>query len=252
MERNTNALSGRPYVFCHMLVSLDGRIAGTFMDTLQGIKAAGTFYDLAFGPDRYYKMQGWLSGRVTTDDNFTFYAKPDLDPDAPAVPEGDFITQTGFGMYYVSIDPRGVLGWKSWQLQYETTKAAVIEVLTGQASNAYKAFLRSLGIPYIIAGEKEIDWPSLLAKLKSLFQIDLLMLGGGGILNWTFMETGLCDELSLVVAAAADGAKDTPSVFRNLNYPKGKPVHFALEKAQEMDSGALWLRYKVLDPGKMW
>lgn len=251
-DMSDHAAAGRPFVFCHMLVSLDGKISGTFLDTLEGIKAVGTLYDLAFGPGRFYAMQGWLSGRVTTDENFTFYARPDLDPGAPAVPDGDYITNTDFGMYYVSVDPLGVLGWNSPYLQYETTKAAVIEVLTEQASNAYRAFLRSLGIPYIIAGEKDVEWDSLLEKLKSLFHIDMLMLQGGGILNWKFMESGLCDELSLVVAAAADGAENTPSVFRNMAYPKGRPLHFALEKTRQMESGALWLRYKVLNPEKMW
>lgn len=242
----------RPYVFCHMLTSLAGRIEGTFMDTLQGIKAGEVFYDLAFGPDRFYPMQGWLSGRVTTDENFTFYAQPGLNPDAAPVPAGDFITNTDFGMFYVSIDPKGVLGWKSNVLQYETTKAMVIEVLTSQASDAYKAYLRALDIPYIIAGDAQVDFAALLPKLKTLFHIDLLMLGGGGILNWTFMESGLCDELSLVMAAAADGSFTTPGLVTNRQYPQGNPLHFQLPEAKPMDSSSLWIRYKVLNPEKMW
>lgn len=43
--------------------------------------------------------------------------------------------------------------WKSCDLTYIDTHAHVLEVLTGKASNAYKAFLRKLGISYIIAGE---------------------------------------------------------------------------------------------------
>lgn len=50
--------------------------------------------------------------RVTTDDNFTFYEKPELDKDSPAVPSGDFVAKKS-DMYYVSVDPSGKLGWKS-------------------------------------------------------------------------------------------------------------------------------------------
>lgn len=69
----------RPYVFCHMMTSLNGKIMGNYMATPAGMKAGEIFYDISFGKTPYYKHQGWLSGRVTTDDNFTFYRKPVLD-----------------------------------------------------------------------------------------------------------------------------------------------------------------------------
>ena len=122
----------RPFVFCHMLTSLDGKITGGYMGTPQGNAAGEVFYDLAFGPKRFYQHQGWRSGRVTTDDNFTFYHKPALDENAPAVPAGDYLAQPDFGMFYVSVDPHGKLGWESATLHYEDTTAHVIEVLTNQ------------------------------------------------------------------------------------------------------------------------
>ena len=136
----------RPYIFCHMMTSLDGKIMGDYMETPQGSAAGEVFYNIAFGEKPFYHHQGWLSGRVTTDDNFTFYKKPALDENAPMVPEGDFLAQPDFGMFYVSIDPNGKLGWEDSILHYVDTTAHVIEVLTEQASNAYKAFLRKLGI----------------------------------------------------------------------------------------------------------
>lgn len=90
----------RPYIFCHMMTSLDGKIMGNYMDTPEGAAAGDVFYNISFGKDPYYKHQGWLSGRVTTDDNFTFYEKPELDEHTPAVPAGDFVAEKT-GMYYV-------------------------------------------------------------------------------------------------------------------------------------------------------
>ena len=81
----------RPYIFCHMMTSLDGKIMGSYMNTKEGENAGNVFYNISFGENPYYKHQGWLSGRVTTDDNFTFYEKPALDENAPVVPEGDFV-----------------------------------------------------------------------------------------------------------------------------------------------------------------
>lgn len=78
----------RPYIFCHMMTSLDGKIMGDFMDTPEGEISGNVFYNISFGKNPYYKHQGWISGRVTTDDNFTFYEKPKLDDNAAPVPQG--------------------------------------------------------------------------------------------------------------------------------------------------------------------
>lgn len=206
----------RPYIFCHMMISLDGKIMGPYMESPEGTAAGDAFYQMAFGKNPYYKHQGWLSGRVTTDDNFTFYKQPELDVSASSVPQGDYIAQAqrDMGMYYVSIDPSGRLGWEASQITYVDTTAQVIEVLTEKADNAYKAFLRKLGISYLIAGKETLDYALALSKLKDIFGIETLMLGGGGVLNWSFIQSGMCDELSLVIAASADGSADTPALFR--------------------------------------
>ena len=44
----------RPYVFCHMLTSLDGKIMGSYMETPEGERAGAVFYDIAFGKSPYY------------------------------------------------------------------------------------------------------------------------------------------------------------------------------------------------------
>ena len=74
-------------------------------------------------------------------------------------------------------------------------------------------------------------------------------MGGGGVLNWSFLQAGLCDEISLVVAPAADGNPTTPSLFSaKKGISKDKPISFTLIGAQEGDGNALWLRYRVNHP----
>ncbi len=236
----------RPYIFCHMMTSLDGKIMGNYMETAEGAAAGDVFYNISFGKNPYYKHQGWLSGRVTTDDNFTFYEKPELDENAPSVPEGDFVAKPHEPMYYVSVDPSGKLGWKSCDLTYIDTHAHVLEVLTEKVSNAYKAFLRKLGISYIIAGEDTLDYAVAMEKLKNLFGIETLMLGGGGVLNWSFIQAGMCDEVSVVIAPSADGSSETPALFATRGgLATDKAVGFELQSAEVKDGGSVWLRYLV-------
>lgn len=235
----------KPYIFCHMMTSLDGKIMGKYMETPESEVAGDVFYNISFGKNPYYKHQGWLSGRVTTDDNFTFYEKPELNEQAPPVPEGDFVAKRT-SMYYVSVDPSGKLGWKDSTLTYIDTTAHVIEVLTGRASNAYKDFLRRLGISYIIAGAETLDYALAMEKLKELFGIETLMLGGGAALNWSFIQAGMCDEISVVIAPAADGSTQTQTLFMARDgLSDDTPIGFSLLEAKVLDGGSVWLRYKV-------
>lgn len=121
----------------------------------------------------------------------------------------------------------------------------MLEVLTRRASNAYKAFLRRRGISYIIAGDQEFDFELLLSKLKGLFGIETLMLGGGGVLNWSLIHAGLCDEISVVIAPVADGASDSATLFETGGRTPDDPRSFTLQAAEVQDGGSVWLRYSI-------
>lgn len=236
----------RPFIFCHMFVSLDGKIEGPYMDTEEATASGDLFYAISFGEKPYYKHQGWLSGRATTDDNFTFYEKPDLKETFSPVPAGDYIIKTNKPMYYISIDPSGRLGWKCNTITYRETKAQVIEVLTEKVSDQYKSFLRDLAIPYIIAGESNVDPVLAVEKLSNYFHMETIMLGGGGVLNWSFIQAGMCDELSVVMTPVADGSSDKPSLFDSREgLSSTTPVVFDLINCQVEQDGTIWLRYAV-------
>lgn len=235
----------KPFIFCHMLTSIDGKITGSYMDTPEAKIAGELFYELAFGEKAFYKNQGWLSGRKTTDDNFTFYEKPTVPTTFDEIPKGDYIAEVGKPIYYISVDPSGKLGWKKNTITYRDTEATVIEVLTEKATDEYKAFLRNLKIPYIIAGKKIVDSNVTVEKLAKEFNLESIMLGGGGLLNWSFIEAGVCDELSLVIAPVADGSSENPSVFESGELSKNEATVFSFEQIDIQNNGTIWIRYKV-------
>ena len=45
----------RPFVFCHMMTALDGKIMGDYMETPEGNTAGDVFYQIAFGKNPHYK-----------------------------------------------------------------------------------------------------------------------------------------------------------------------------------------------------
>lgn len=235
----------RPYIVCHMMTALDGKITGPFMRS----KAADIVGEEYERTNETYNPNAWLCGRVTTDENFTFYKKPELYDNSQKVPDGDYVAMNNAKMYYVSIDASGKIGWTNNTLKYANRpEAHIIEVVTKKASNAYLDFLRRKNISYIIAGDDQLDLNLLAQKLKELFYIDRLMVSGGGYINWSFLQEGLIDELSLVIAPVADGESETVTLFEKSSYlPSHSPIEFSLKSVEKLDGDGIWMQYKVLN-----
>lgn len=226
----------RPYVICHMTTSLDGKVTGRFLNTPTCEKAADYYYQL----HRDFKADGFACGRITMEGSFTGGWYPDLNEYIPAFSPMDFLVDDLGGFYAVAFDPRGVLGWKSNTITDEDPGydgARIIEVLTHRVDRRYLHYLQTLEIPYIFAGDTEIDVEEALFKLKAYFGIQKLLLEGGSILNGAFQREGVIDELSLVVAPMAAEAEDKPL------FMDGQLEAYSLEDVQ-YQSGSLWLNYK--------
>lgn len=73
------------------------------------------------------------------------------------------------------------------------------------------------------------------------------MLGGGAILNWSFIQAGMCDELSIVIASVADGNSDSSSLFSTSEQliNENKVVCFKLINVEVQDNSTVWMRYLV-------
>ncbi|WP_407923155.1 dihydrofolate reductase family protein [Bifidobacterium aemilianum] len=68
-------------------------------------------------------------------------------------------------------------------------------------------------------------------------------MGVGGILNWSFIDAGLCDEVSLVVAPTIDGQPDSARLFDSRFNGDPRPIGFKLKSAKVLDGGGLCVRY---------
>lgn len=231
----------RPYTICHILSALDGKITGPFMGTKAAQEVSGEYARIR----TEYHADAWLYGTVTTKE-FTNGRKPDLDS-AADVPEGDFIAVDHAPLYYVSIDTRGEIGWESCTFRKAgRPDAHVIEVLTEQTSAAYRAYLRKHKVSYILAGSETLDCRIAVKKLYQLFGIDTMLICGGGTVNWTFLQQGVVDELSLMLAPAADGTPDTVSVFEKSSLLSASaPVEFQMKKVETLKNDGARLIYSI-------
>lgn len=202
----------RPYVVCHILSSLDGKINGPFMGTETAGRLAGEYGAMRSEMD----ADAWMYGTTTTQE-FTDFRKPEraelesAEASGP-VPDGDFVADDRAELYYVSVDTEGVIGWESGEFRNRgRAPAHVIEILTEGTPSSYKAYLRKRDVSYIIAGKEKLDCREAMEKLYRLFRIEKLLLCGGGGADWSFLDAGVVDELSLLMAPVTDGLYALPA-----------------------------------------
>lgn len=129
----------KPYIIIHTHTSIDGNI--NYIELPEFEESSQLYQEISLETGKQQlDVQGYLNGKNTTEDNMTFYKKPDIDENAPIVPEGDYIAVDNAPMYYLSIDARGELAFEENTCDYANISAHIVEVLTQQVSNAYKDF----------------------------------------------------------------------------------------------------------------
>jgi len=223
----------RPYVICHMMPSIDGRIVTRRWKLLAAAYAEYERTARTFGAD------AWMIGRVSMEPYAGRAKVPARKGQAP-VPRTDFVARSDAPGYAIALDPAGKLAWKSSSIDDEH----VITVLTEAVSDDYLAFLRSRGVSYLFGGKTALDLRRVLAKLASRFGIATLLLEGGGKINGSFLAANLVDELSVLLVPIADGATGTPTLF-DAGAGRGPARPLRLVSVEKRRGGLLWIRYAV-------
>ncbi len=225
----------KPYVICHMIASVDGRIVTSGWN----LSPEGrTEYERTAAT---YGANAWMCGRVT----MAAFAKgtaPIARPETALPAKVDFVAPQQSTSYAIALDPLGKLYWHTNAIDGDH----IITVLTEQVSPEYLAFLQAQGVSYLFAGAQTIDLPTVLDKLATKFAMKTLLLEGGGKINGSLLQTGLIDELSLLVAPIADGSNGTPTLFDTLSNAASlhSAVRLRLHAVEQRADGIVWLRYQ--------
>jgi len=222
----------RPYVVCHMVPSVDGRIVTTNWKLPPRILAE---YERTA---RTFDADAWMIGRISMEPYAGKARVPARKVPQP-IPRTDFIARRDAESYAIALDPSGKLTWKSSSIDEEH----VITILTEEVSDDYLSFLQSKGVSYLFGGRTEVNLKRVLEKLRKEFGIEKLLLEGGGKINGSFLAADLIDELSVLVAPIADGAIGTPSLF-DVKEGKGPARRLKLVSFEKRAGDLLWLRYK--------
>ncbi len=222
----------KPYIICHMMTALDGRIDCAMTEQLPGVEEYYNTLDSFDAPTR-------ISGRVTAELEMALPGRFSSEVHAPLGKEAFHKAATA-SEYEVVADTHGTLLWED-----QTDEKHPLLVLTSEDVNQdYLDYLKKRHISWIACGKKRIDLKRACEILADDFAVERMAVVGGGNINAGFLAAGLLDEISILIGAGIDGRGGMNAVFDGL--PMNRPVTpLKLIQVKSFESGAVWIRYKV-------
>lgn len=111
--------------------------------------------------------------------------------------------------------------------------------------------LSSLGNVHVVRYKNKINFSDLFKRLKVEYGADRVTIQSGGTLNSILLREGLIDELSLVIAPALIGGKDTASLVDGESIKSEKDLSMTktlkLKEVTKLENNYLHIVYEVLN-----
>ena len=222
----------RPYIICHMVESVDGRIDCDMVDKISG----NEYYTALKSFNCSAVVEGRYSYQLHTC-GFEEFKPQNYIP----LEKECFYKASDSKNLEISVDTNGVLLWDKIE------NGNRLCIVSEKVSVEYLEYLESLGISYIAAGKEKIDLRRAMEILEHEFGIERLAVVGGGKINGGFLQEGLIDELSIMIAPGIDGRSNQPSLFDNICDRKDfLPVKLEFQDVSSFPNGVVWLRYNIV------
>lgn len=217
----------RPYIICHMMASIDGRIDCDMTEQI--------------GSDGYYEALDALDTDATVEGRITalkHYAEGVFTArDSTPVGRETFYN-SGRGLKWEAVaDSHGTLLWP------DGDTGERLCLLCEDTSREYIDYLRDRDISYIVAGKGRVDLKRAVEIMGEEFGVRRLGVVGGGHLNGGFLKAGLLDEVSMVYGAAIDGREGLASAFDGIEKDHIHPYLLKLKELRQMSDDSVWIRY---------
>ncbi len=222
----------KPYIVCHMMMSLDGRIDCAMTIQLPGDEYYSTLHS--------FNAPTHVSGRVTAELEMALPGKFSNEAGFPLGKEAFYKAKNANG-YEIVADTHGTLLWED---QKEADTSLLI-LTCEQVDKAYLDYLKQRHVSWIACGKERIDLKRVCEILYDDFGVKRMAVVGGGRINAGFLEAGLIDEISVVIGAGIDGRNGMGALFDGLPMDR-RVTPLKLERVESFESGAVWLRYKVI------
>lgn len=221
----------RPYIICHMIASVDGRID---CDMTEQIEGGNEYYEAL----ESLACPSMLMGRVTMQMHYAL-AEPFIAADTTPIGCEAFHIARKAAAYCVGVDTHGILQWG----ENEFDGQALLVITDEQCPKAYHDRLTEQGISWIATGKNGINLARAMELLAEKFGVERLAVTGGGHINGAFLEAELLDEISFMVAPGIDGRGGMAAVFDGIADKNRPATQLHLQSVKQMGE-TVWMRYK--------
>ena len=230
----------KPYVICHMVTSIDGKVLSDRWGMIPGPKSSGSLFETTAAS---FGVGAWLVG-TTTMNEFDAPRPFKPKPAKQRVDRGeDFIAEPKAKTLGIGVDAKGILRFRHNDISGDHA----VVLVTDRVDDDYLSHLRDARVSYLFCGKREVDLKVALDKLTRAFKLKKLMLEGGGKFNGAMLAAGLVDEISQIIVPIVDGGG--PGVTGIFDAPGETPKRAAarltLKSHKRLAGGVNWFRYKV-------
>jgi 2,5-diamino-6-(ribosylamino)-4(3H)-pyrimidinone 5'-phosphate reductase len=120
----------------------------------------------------------------------------------------------------------------------------LLAICSSSTPQEYLSYLAEKQITQIIAGDDRIDMCSALEALNARYGVKVVRVDSGGTLNSVLLNSGLVDEVSVLIHPFLAGGKPDPTIFDPLK--AGIPdlqIPLKLYRYKVLEHGIIWARY---------
>lgn len=222
----------KPYIISHMMMSVDGRI-----DCSMVAQISGEEYYTALDS---FGTSSKLSGRVTAALECTA-VKEEMPDNSDSVLGSESVhKETESEEYAIVVDTHGRLQMSSG----EAGGHPLLVVMSENVSENHLEMLRKNHVSWIATGNGSIDLHRAMEILGEQFGVRRLVIVGGGNINGGFLEAGLVDEVSVMMAPGIDGRKGETAVFDGCAWKGESPYCLKLQSIEQVPgTEVIWVRY---------
>lgn len=218
----------KPYIVCHMMTVLDGRIDCGMTAKMPGVEE---YYSTLAALNAPTSWSGRVTAQLEMAEPGQFRAE-----NPEAVGKECVLKQASAEGYTVVADTKGTLLWPD-----DTgSRAPLVVVTSEQVSNEYLAYLSRRHISWIVCGKTHIDLARACEILNREFGVERMAIVGGGRINAGFLDAGLLDEVSILLAPGIDGRAGMAAAFDGLPMDR-EPYRLKLTGVTPYENGAVWL-----------
>jgi len=206
-------VNSKPYVILSAAISIDGKIS-----TKSGDSKLSSSEDFV----RLHKLRSKVDGIIV--------GKNTVIKDDPLLT----VRHTkGKNPVRIILDSKGEISSKSKILQTSKEIPTIIAVSkTIPKLNLQK--LNKFPIEVIVTGQKSVNVKSLLKKLSDK-NLNILLVEGGGKINWEFINQNLFDEMIITLSPYLIGGNDAISLIQGIGFDKiSKSPHLRLKSIKRL------------------